>query len=544
MPEANKIGYKYIFRRDEQHKRMEKDKKRLPISKEYILLFVIILAQITVLVWYGMMKQGYYVDEVWSYGLANSYYHPHVYSDGTLDNWVSGDYFREYLEVAESERFQYDSVIFNQKNDVHPPLFYIILHTICSFFPNSFSKWYVIIPNIFYFCVCMILLYKLGKILFHNSFQALLPVIAYGLCPGSISCVVFLRMYVLLNVWTLYTFYLHSKWIKLEHVDLKELLKLMFVSYLGIMSHYYYLIFAFFTSVYYVLFLFLKRRVKEIIPYAFAMAGSFILVLITFPTAFVHLFFGHRGREAISNLKNMDNFFVALKTFYKTAIEDTMANCEFLLWILFISSVVIFVREFIFYKKEKKVQFYISIMAIFVVSAYIIVIAKIAPFYVDRYIFCIYPLISLIFAYLLFYILQNIKLNVNLCQLVVIAVALCINAKGIFENRIHYIYPEAEGNIEIMEEHSGDDCIYISHDYYKLTGNALELKNMGRVLAMIPERVETLSEIINPSVKEMIVYVDEGYDQKKIMEEFCEAGGFKTYELLFVSRCYAYVVEK
>ena len=105
-----------------------------------ILLIIIIIIQICTLVHYGRMKKGYYVDEVWSYGLANSYYHPHVYWNDALSEWVSGDYFKEYLEVSEAERFKYGSVIFNQKNDVHPPLFYAILHTICSFFPNTFSK--------------------------------------------------------------------------------------------------------------------------------------------------------------------------------------------------------------------------------------------------------------------------------------------------------------------------------------------------------------------------------------------------------------------
>ena len=41
--------------------------------------------------------------------------------------------------------------------DVHPPLFYIVLHTICSCFSGSFSKWFGIIPNIFYYGITTIL---------------------------------------------------------------------------------------------------------------------------------------------------------------------------------------------------------------------------------------------------------------------------------------------------------------------------------------------------------------------------------------------------
>lgn len=51
-------------------------------SKSYnkIAFGVILLLQIVCMIYFGNAKQGYFVDELWSYGLANSYYHPHVYS--------------------------------------------------------------------------------------------------------------------------------------------------------------------------------------------------------------------------------------------------------------------------------------------------------------------------------------------------------------------------------------------------------------------------------------------------------------------------------
>lgn len=509
-----------------------------------ILLIIIIIIQICTLVHYGRMKKGYYVDEVWSYGLANSYYHPHVYWNDALSEWVSGDYFKEYLEVSEAERFKYGSVIFNQKNDVHPPLFYAILHTICSFFPNTFSKWYVIVPNLFCFFICMVLLYKIGKVLFDNSYLALMPVIAYGLCSGSISNVMFLRMYALLNVWILYSFYLHSKWIKSEYVDLKGFFKLMIITYLGFMSHYYYFIFAFFLAVCYIFFLFWKKQIMQIVSYCLAMAGSFVLVLLTFPTAFAHLLFGYRGREAFENLLKVNNFFAALKRFYEIMIEDTLANCGFFLWIGIIGGIILLIKKYFLEKEEKSAGFYIVLTGIVIISAYMAVVAKIAPFHVDRYIFCIYPLVSLILTYLFYFILREFSIPPVWGQVFITVLFVMLTIKGIYENRIHYLYPEAEKNIELMEEHSGDDCIYITNEYYKLTGNALELENMGRVLALMPENMEDLSNILDESVDEMIVYVDEWYNQDEIMKLFCDAGKFRTYRLLFVSGCYAYVVER
>ncbi len=319
-------------------------------KKEYILFCLILLIQIGVMLYFGNQKKGYFVDELWSYGLANSYYHPHIYSDGALSNWVSGDYFSNYLEVLDDERFSYDSVIYNQINDYHPPLFYLVLHTICSFFPNSFSKWYAIIPNIFYFSVCMILLYKIGELLFDNSYQALMPVIAYGLCAGSISNVIYIRMYVLLTVWVLFTFYIHSKWMKTEYVNLKGLIQLVVVSYLGFMSHYYFFLVAFLLSVFYILFLVIRKRIKEVIPYSIAMAGSLLLVLITFPMAFQKLFFDKRGTEAVENLFSSGTFLAALKTFGTIMIEGTLANCKLILWVGLIAGILLIGKRFILKK--------------------------------------------------------------------------------------------------------------------------------------------------------------------------------------------------
>ena len=108
-----------------------------------IILFIILFAQVFLLI-AGQNKKGYFVDELWGYGLANSYYHPHVYSDDAFNGeYLSPDYFKEYLEVSEEDSFKYGSVFYNQSQDAHPPLFYCVLHTISSIFLLYSSYSYV-----------------------------------------------------------------------------------------------------------------------------------------------------------------------------------------------------------------------------------------------------------------------------------------------------------------------------------------------------------------------------------------------------------------
>lgn len=54
-----------------------------------IILAVIVVLQIIVVSYYFIFeKEGYHSDEVWSYGLANSFYEPFIYGD-TLSQDVS-----------------------------------------------------------------------------------------------------------------------------------------------------------------------------------------------------------------------------------------------------------------------------------------------------------------------------------------------------------------------------------------------------------------------------------------------------------------------
>lgn len=111
------------------------DKEYCKKANTKFVLVLIILVQVLFMLWYCNMKSGYFVDEIWSYGLSNSYYHAQIWEDGALDKTeINPQMFNDYLVVNEGEEFSYGSVIYNQTHDSHPPLFYMVLHTVSSFF--------------------------------------------------------------------------------------------------------------------------------------------------------------------------------------------------------------------------------------------------------------------------------------------------------------------------------------------------------------------------------------------------------------------------
>lgn len=118
-------------------------------------------------------KKGYDSDEVWSYALSNSYYRPFLETTAGwnmaytkedthyISEWFNGSVYHDYITVQKGQQFSYDSVWYNQANDVHPPLYYAIIHTICSFSPDIYSPWFALSVNYAAFILVMLLLFWL-----------------------------------------------------------------------------------------------------------------------------------------------------------------------------------------------------------------------------------------------------------------------------------------------------------------------------------------------------------------------------------------------
>lgn len=66
-------------------------------------------------------------------------------------SWISGKAFSDYL-TAKGHAHEYLNVYENQIADVHPPLYYLFMHAVCSAFQNPpFTKWTGIGLNLFFF---------------------------------------------------------------------------------------------------------------------------------------------------------------------------------------------------------------------------------------------------------------------------------------------------------------------------------------------------------------------------------------------------------
>lgn len=179
-------------------------------KKRAVALFVIVL--ICLCGWWAVRKEGFFLDEIYSYGLANSSYAPFLnwyYNgehsfDGNLPEAVFEQQdFVNYISVQKNDRFNYASVYYNQTQDIHPPLFYFLLNTVCSLFPGSFTKWTGLGMNFVLLGGTLAALYALGMELFADWKKALFVCALYAFNREMISNVTMVRMYMLMTLLTI-----------------------------------------------------------------------------------------------------------------------------------------------------------------------------------------------------------------------------------------------------------------------------------------------------------------------------------------------------
>lgn len=249
---------------------MQETKKK----KRAVALFVIVL--ICLCGWWAVQKEGFFLDEIYSYGLSNSSYVPFLswlhggeqVANGKLPEAVfTQSEFLNYVAPQGSTRFDYASVYYNQTQDVHPPLFYFLLHTVCSLFPGSFTKWTGLGMNFVLLGGTLAALYALGMELFADWKKALFVCALYAFNREMISNVTMVRMYMLMTLLTILLALLVAK--SLRRPSVPKYLLIGVTIYLGMMTQYFFVVYAFLLCAAYDLYLMFRREWKMLLHFRF-----------------------------------------------------------------------------------------------------------------------------------------------------------------------------------------------------------------------------------------------------------------------------------
>ena len=289
------------------------------IFRRYFAVVLVIVMITGVCALFSVRKSGYFVDEVYTFGLSNSYYKPFVIDlaeGGIVDKELSRETLLDYLTVSEGERFAAGSVYYNQTQDVHPPLYYWLFNFVYSFFPG-FSKWPAMALNFVLYMLTMLMLWKLCMELFSRRHIAAAALALYGLSGIGVSTMLMVRMYVLLTLLTVTLAYLTARLMRTRERWLYPLVGLTIFA--GLMTQYYFVFYAFFLCAAYDIRALVRRDFRDFLRFSvWAVAGVACLVL-AFPACLDQLFADAlvSGGNAAENIRDVAAYGERFSTYWK-----------------------------------------------------------------------------------------------------------------------------------------------------------------------------------------------------------------------------------
>lgn len=271
-------------------------------------LALVLMMQTVVYVLAGISKVYIHMDEAFS--LALTQYDKISITDNAdfYNTWHTNEYYQDYLAVQEKDRGNWGPVYENQKNDVHPPLYYVLLRGVLELAPGEFSKWPGIILNIIIMAGNTILLYLiLCKLLVKEKnakYKALVLAGLAGLTVAGVSTAIYIRMYALLTLTVLLTLFLHLKLQERKMLKRWDYVVIGIVAVLGGLTQYYYLFFLAGLALTMVVRYWLHKEWKNLGWYVGSLAVAGGLILLLWPHILQHMFFGYRGQGVLENLFN------------------------------------------------------------------------------------------------------------------------------------------------------------------------------------------------------------------------------------------------
>lgn len=455
-----------------------------------ILVIITIILLCGIIFFYETKKVGFHEDE--GYTMASSVnptnglmvaYDESGQVEGPV--WKTRDFVKNYVTLAPENIFNFWALYHNQAGDNHPPLFYTLVHFSTLLFAGQFTKYSVFVVNIIAFILSCIVIRKILKVLNKDNLT-IGTLIFYGLSMGTISMVIFQRMYMLLTFFILLYFY-YSIRVYLNDFKLsKELLiKLGFTTVLGFLTQYYFAIYAFLIFVIMVIAMYRRKMYKNIKKYFAFHALYAVIGVLLFVPCIAHLFFSDRGLKNLANSAYLDHLVTYVKHFaYAFSIKDNLVLICFIL-LVFLAGIIYW-----FKKSDKK---FIVLLTTIPSIIYFFIVVKLTSFQELRYIMPVIPFVALSLFLILDKLLQFKYKNI---AIIVIAIILVVN--GIIFSKPKFLYEEYSDCLKIAEENRDKSFVYVYDNSFNHMQSLPEMMIYEKTL-IINYNYDELKYVINDS---------------------------------------------
>lgn len=510
------------------------------LKKNYILIILLVIQSI-IYIAIGNQKNYLHIDEAYSYGLTHYDKVEIADNEDFYNNWHNKEYYEEYLSVQKDEVGNYKQVYENQKNDVHPPFYYLLLRIGMELTVGHYSKWPGLILNVIIYAFATIFIYLITKKLLgeekNSKVKALIIAFMSALTLASISNVIYTRMYALFALEVLITIYLHLKLLEQEKINWKILLLIGIVALLGILTHYYYIIYL---AIMYMLFAikYIKRKeFKKLIFYTITMLIAGMLSLIIFPHSIRHMFFGYRGQGVIYNLCHATGLLDNLVEYIRILNQYQFNNLFYLVVIImfgtWIYKKITKKRKIEKSKEQKEILEIIYIPCIF----YYLLVGLASPWRILRY---IVPIFAPAFIAIIFYLYNLLKTSFGEKKANIVTIVLFILmliSPFIFKLEPELFYQDKKDILQKVEEAHDVPGIYFTeaNDNRFLNNIILFTKLDETYISRDKQSTkETWQEILKEKdiSNGMFLIISEETNKDEIIEKIKEATELKDVQFI------------
>lgn len=472
-------------------------------------------------------KMAYFQDEFLSYCLANNnevevkmnYLAKNVIGNETRMKVMPGipyipasSAFARVNSVPHGGSFNYANVWKNQADDTHPPLYYTLLHTICSFFPGAFSMWFAGVINLFFALGILFVSRKLVRQLTDSKFilsAVSLTLVFSSAMLNSFAC---LRMYVMATFFVTLQTYLFLKQTDQE-ITRKFCVKIAVVTFLGALTHYYCVFYMVLLSIVFGIQRLCHRDWKGTACFSAAQICGGLAACAVFPAIYTHIFHGARGTsEFMPNAMSMSDYPLRLASYWQVISGDLFGKMLplFIAVIIFSAAYVRFVKKDETALKEKIAVLSRQKYALVMIASalYFLIVSKLTPIlnagvYGDiKYMYPIFAVLLCVISTAVFTALDRL-LSGEAAKILTVILALCVTAGSWFctDWDSRFLYREYKQQLFIQQLYSDADCLcfyinlipkdmyYLSH-YRSLTIFPAEAfrENAGRLRSILADQ--------------------------------------------------------
>ena len=521
---------------NDQEQEREKMRNR---KKEIIIITVFLILQTIVYIFCGVKKEYIHMDEAYSLGLA-SYDKVEIQDNVDFYNtWHSKEYYDDYLSIQDDEIGKYSQVYENQKNDVHPPLYYLILRFAMGFTKGTYSKWPGIIVNIIIFDIVTIIMFYILQYFFEDEEKqkekSIILAFLSSITLASLTNVIYIRMYALSTLNILITTLLHLRLLKEEKINVRLFAYIGISALIGSLTHYYYL---FYLAMMYIIFAikYIKQKRWKVLGfYTGTMIISAGFSLLIFPYSIQHLFFGYRGQGSIDNLKNVKQFILNIGAYIEKINKYGFNGMLPIVVGIILTLVCVKKIKHLESKKEINKE-YIKILLLPTLF-YFVLVAISSPYIELRYVM---PVCNIMFAIVMYYLhksCNNVFKDKRENIIIVILLIGFIITPIILKTEPEEMFSDKKEIVQKLGNELNTPTIYVfNSNNNRFLDDILLFAEIDN--SYIAKDIECSEEKIKEILKEkntskgVVIFINEGQQNDDIIQTIKKATGLQKSEYL------------